>query len=178
MGTEARLQSYAHAHAEITKQVKNGWKIKDLSKGIEDFFKEDNKVATLEAWTGDKSQHIVTLQYIPVSRDLKSIASRISNYLHVSTYKVTRDEKWWALLRDLTRQGISELAIPAHSTLLGPPLLKPGSDENILKIEMRKNDPRVDAMEIMKDPNLRFSFVVTYTDIETFYAHNRFRFAL
>jgi hypothetical protein len=149
MGVEARLQSYVHAHEEISRQIKNGWKIKQLAKGIEKHFRESNVVTELTLTDQADNSELVTLYYIPISRQLKLCAEQLGGFLHYREYKVERNDEWWLKLKDTVQRGLKGLKVCAQANLLGPPIWKPESGQVDLKLEFANGDPRLPILEML-----------------------------
>ena len=179
MGTEARLQSYVHAHKQISGQIKNGWKIKELADSLAKHFVKDDLVAQVTVTETSGAPPVATLQYIPVSAELRKVAEQLGNYLHHREYKVNRDESWWAKLRELVSSGLDHLSVCAGGTLLGPPLWRPSTGEVDIKLELHKDDSCISAFQELASTKRQLIFGVKYEPVDSFYsqmgANNSFK---
>ncbi len=169
MGTEARLQSYVHAHRHISEKIKNGWKIKQLADSLAKHFK-DGLVAHVTVIETSGAYPATTLQYIPVSYELRKIVEKLGDYLHYREYKVNRNEIWWANLRELVSSGLDNLHICAGGTLLGPPLCRPSTGEVDIRFELHKDDSCISIFQNLASAKHSHIFGVEYEPVESFYS--------
>jgi len=174
MGIEARLQTYVHAHEEISRQVRNGWKISELSKTLERSGKWATLVSEVEVISQGTGGSLSKLHYVPVSAELRQIGARLGDFLHYREGPVTRDESWWARLLETVERGVRDLRVCAQATLLGPPLVNKADASKVdLKMEFHPDDPRFAALSALAEGNARITLKVSYFTVSEFYELNR-----
>jgi len=167
MGVEARLQSYVQANNQVSAALKKGWQIPKLFKGLERTFSNSSQV--VEFVTSVPGIEPVKMHFIPISSRLKCHAERFGNALHV-TADSHSSEQWWNELELSVREAIRDLEICGQATLLGVPLLEPGTGHVLTAFEFNNDDPRLEIMRRLANSKAPHSFMVTYLSTEGYYA--------
>ncbi len=170
MGIEARLQSYVHAHKDISLKIKNGWEISKLSKTLENNGNWVKRVCELDFATERDGESLAKLYFIPVSAELQAIGGQLGDFLHYREGSIKRDAMWWARLEDTLKRGISDLRICARANLLGPPLARK-DDASIIdvKTEFHPSDPHHSLLLDLSKKKSQLSFKVNYFSVPQFY---------
>jgi len=124
-GIEQRMREYLEAWDHVSEKKKQGWKVPKLGRTIDQTFKLGDKVAKFTITSKNNEEIFGVFYYTPVSKELKSMAGRIGNYLHaLREYKPSTDE-WWHEIRSFLKSVFAELKRACAGTLLGAPLVSP-----------------------------------------------------
>jgi hypothetical protein len=124
-GIEQRLHEYAEAHAEVVKLRRQGWRIPNLAKAVEDFFQSGDTIIELVVHDEERGTAL-PLFYTPVTGALRSMSGRLNEYLHAAKKFEPDDAPWWQQARAFLASVVDGLRVATFGTLLGPPLLSPG----------------------------------------------------
>ena len=170
MGVEARLQSYVQANDQVSRDLKRGWEIPKLFKGLEKTISNSSQVA--EVVISASGCDPVAMQFIPVSARLRKHAERFGNALHFTAVSHSTDE-WWSSLEASLDDALRDLRVCARATLLGVPLLDPKTGQVLTKFEFHKSDPRAELMQRLATSKEPHQFLITYLSTDGYYASAR-----
>jgi hypothetical protein len=174
MGIEARLQSYVHAHKDISKKIKNGWEIKRLAKALDEKGSWTQRVCEIELLFQVDGSSMAKLYFIPISSELKAIGAQLGDFLHYRESSVSRNAAWWERLRTTLDDGIRELRVCAQANFLGPPLFRKDDPNTVdMKIEFHPDDPRHSLLLDLSQKKSEFTLKVNYIPVAEFYRINR-----
>jgi hypothetical protein len=135
-GIEARMSEYLEVWDHISKKKKKGWRIAELGRNVEEHFKTGNKIVRWAVIDKESGELVVSVYYTPVTSKLRKAGEKLGNYLH--SMKKYRDENdpFLGRLREELEHIYRQLAVANKGTLLGPPLLKSGTGEVDMKLEL------------------------------------------
>lgn len=135
-GIESRMQEYLNVWEHIAQSKKKGWRIAELSKNIESAFRSGDNVVRWAVMDRETGALTVCLYHTPVTRELRKLGEKLGNYMHsMKTFRPAGDPWWDAFRRDLERT-VTALRAANVGTLLGPPLMKTGTREISMNIEI------------------------------------------
>ena len=170
LGVEARLQSYVQANDQVSSAIKRGWQIPKLFKGLEKTFSNSSQVVEFVVSAADVDP--VKMHFIPVSDQLRNLAERFGNALHL-TASSHSSPTWWQELRTSVEQATRDLEICSGATLLGTPLREHKTGQIFTKFEFPDGDPRYELMTKLARTREPHQFSVTYLSTEGYYASAR-----
>lgn len=174
MGIEARLQSYVHAHKDISKKIKNGWEIKKLSRALDEKGNWTQRVCEVEFLSQVDGSSMAKLYFIPISSELKAIGAQLGDFLHYREGSVRRNAAWWENLKMTLDRGIRELRVCAQANFLGPPLFRKDDPNTVdMKMEFHPDDPRHSLLMDLSQAKSELTFKVNYIPVAEFYRLNR-----
>lgn len=125
-GIEARLQQYLECQSHISRKKKDGWRIPEIGRTMDNVFRDANKCVRWAFHESHSGELLIALYYTPVGPGLQKSGQKLGNYLH--SMKVFRppEDPWWQMFRS-ELEGVSmDLETANRGTLLGPPLTKGG----------------------------------------------------
>lgn len=135
-GVEARLHEYRNA-IRSGKNTDNTWQVRLLMRDIERFTDKVDKPITVRFHNQDSGKSI-SLGYVPIPDELKTIAGRLGDYLHCVNVARLRKIEFWTEFRSLTDRGITLLSKAVSGHLLAPPMFDPKSKSAIFKFDEGK----------------------------------------
>ena len=139
-GVEARLQQYGDAHDELSRQLKRGWQIEKLAKGLDRVFQSGDKIVALELWDSGRKHKLGVLYYTPVGKDLRKDGQKLGELLHALKFSKCKSDEFWEKTRQTLEQVARALDSATVGTLLGPPLRHPETGEVRLKVEGQESE--------------------------------------
>ena len=145
-GIESRMSEYLEVWEHISKKKKKGWRIAEMGRNVEEYFKTGNKIVRWAMTDKQTGELIVCVYYTPVTSSLRKEGEKLGNFLHSMKKYRKPEDPFWAKHRNELERIYSQLAVANKGTLLGPPLMKPGSGEVDMKLEL---PPEVDPEEIV-----------------------------
>lgn len=146
-GIEARMIEYLEVQAHISKKKKKGWRVAELARNVEAAFRTGEKIVRWAVHDKDSDAIITCFYYTPVTSRLQKAAEMLGNYLHSIKKFKARDDPYWVRLRNELEGIATQLELANKGTLLGPPLMKPGTNQVDMKLEL---PPEFDPNGIMK----------------------------
>ncbi|NOZ11253.1 MAG: hypothetical protein GXP09_09480 [Gammaproteobacteria bacterium] len=163
-GIEARMNEYLEVWEHISKKKKKGWRIAEMGRNVEKAFKTGNKIVRWAVHDKSTNELIVCLYYTPVTSALKKSGEKLGNYLHsMKRYKVHTDQFWLRFRNDL-ESAYEKLAIANTGTLLGPPLMKSGTGQVDMKVELptegQLENPLTSIMKAGKEIKINVSYIL------------------
>ena len=133
-GIEKRLKEYAQTWEHVSKATKNGWQIAKLAAGLEQAFYGLKKVVVFRVEL--EPEIFDTLIYTPVTKSLQKRGETLGRYLHAQSGVSKMTDEWWSEFAAELAEAYRELAFATRGTLLGPPLMKAGTRELKLQMEI------------------------------------------
>jgi len=157
-GIEARMQEYLEAWNHVPENRKKNWSIPKLGRSIEAAFQLGNSVVRFAVHAGDSDGLLACFYHTPVSKELKSQGEKLGNLLHAAKRPRANDDPWWATVRKDLAEITAALRTANTGTLLGPPLIEPGTGHLMLNSEI---PPGHDLASLM-EPGYRGRLDVSY----------------
>lgn len=140
------MKEYLDVWTHISNKKKRGWKIADMHRNLEQAFRTGDKIVRWSVLDSESGELSICLYHTPVSADLRKDAQLIGNHLHsMKKFRGPGDE-WWDKLRADLASTSNRLDSAVAGTLLGPPMMKDGTNEIDMKVEI---PPHCNADEIM-----------------------------
>ena len=124
-GVEARMRGYLEFQDEVSKKVKEGYRINVLGKAISNIFEIGDKVAEFSFYRSQPRVKLGKLYYTPVTSALQGYASRMGDLLHVPNVYHPPDDPWWDETRQMLEEMWIELARSCAGCLMGLPPISP-----------------------------------------------------
>lgn len=118
------MSEYLEAQQQISKKLKQGWRIAVLGKGIDQTFKLGEKLARFSYREADSGDELFILYYTPVSRELQRNAQKLGDYLHHQKRFRPDNDEWWNIFRRKLERTSELLCRSCTGTMLGPPLMR------------------------------------------------------
>lgn len=146
-GIEARMEEYLQVWEHIAEKEKTGWSIVNLGRNIEEAFRTGDSVVRWAVHDRQSKRLIVCLYHTPVTKQLQERGKKLGNYMHSAKQLRPVEDPWWSMFRHELLTTARELRIANTGTLLGPPLMKSGTRNVQMSLEM---PPGSEADEIMK----------------------------
>ena len=165
-GIESRMHQYLEVWDHISKKKKEGWKIADLGRGVQQAFRSGNEIARLEVHD-EKSQILMAiLYYTPVSPCLQKHGERLGSYLHSMKEFRKPDDLWWNYSREDLEIIAAQLEGANRGTLLGPPLVRKqgGSAHIAMNIELLPGSDATTVLRTLKASTRLLTFRVKYLE--------------
>jgi hypothetical protein len=161
-GIEARMEEYLEVWEHIAKKKKTGWKIAVLGKNVEEAFSSHAKVVRWAVEDRVTKKAVIVFYYTPVTEQLQKEGKKLGNHLHsMKRFKSDVDQYWNELRSDLEKTA-TLLEGANTGTLLGPPLVRPGTNKVDMRVEV---PPGLDLGAMMKPMlNQTTKVDVTYHD--------------
>lgn len=156
-GIEARMREYLEVWDHISKEKKQGWRIVELGKSLEKAFKGDNPVR-LAMHQPETGELISCMYYTSVRKELRKRGERLGNILHAMKRLRPADDSEWDALRNDLRETAFMLRVANIGTLLGPPLMKPGTT----RVQMNSEIPPGCKLGAWREIGPRFAMNVSY----------------
>jgi hypothetical protein len=135
-GIEARMQSYLEVWDHIAKKKKQGWRITDLGRNIENAFRTGDSVVRWAVHDRPTGELIVCLYHTPVTKKLRKRGEKLGNYMHSMKRYRPIDDTWWSAFHKELCETAEELRTATVGTLLGPPLMKKGTRQVQMSMEL------------------------------------------
>ena len=126
-GVEARLSEYVEVQENVSKKLKQGWRIAVLGKGIDRAFKIGDKLARFSYRDGGSGEELFVLYYTPVSKLLQQNAQKLGKYMHYQKQYRSDNDEWWNTFRSELGHTYKLLCQSCIGTMLGPPLMRNGN---------------------------------------------------
>ena len=159
-GIEARMRQYLEVWDHISRKKKEGWKIVDLGRGVEEAFRLGDRIARVEVHN-ESMIFTAIFYYTPVAPTLQKHGERLGNYLHSMKGFRESEDPWWNEFRQDLEVIVAQLDGANRGTLLGPPLVRHEGRKALIDMRLELpggTDPR--AAFSSKFQKLR----VTYLD--------------
>jgi hypothetical protein len=134
-GVEARMQEYLEFQEHISKKKRQGWRVAELSRNIEDVFRLGERDAILRIRHKDTKQVQFEARYTPVRASLRKRVEKLGNYLHSVKKYHASDDEFWGKFRADVEKAVEELERATTGRLLGPLLLHPNKKNVYMKLE-------------------------------------------
>jgi len=148
-GIEARMQEYLEAQDFVSKKLKKDWQIAKLGKGLEEAFKNNEKIVRIKLFKPEEKTPFSTLFYTPITPKLRKQGEKLGNYLHkMKKIKKSSDVYWKNLRRELETIYI-ELKKANYGTLLGPPMLN--KKTMLVNFNVEVPGPREIAVRVLEE---------------------------
>ncbi|NSX14940.1 hypothetical protein HTY52_12730 [Cupriavidus taiwanensis] len=152
-GIESRMLEYLNAWDHISKSKKKGWKISEIARNLESEFKLQNKTIRWAAHHKVTGELLSCLYHTPVSPVLQDCGEKLGNYLHSMKQSRQMNDPWWTDFRHLLSSSSAKLREANTGTLLGPPLMKVGSNEVRMQIEIHdRSNPSMPLLDMKGAP--------------------------
>jgi len=135
-GIEARMNEYLEGWAHVSKKKKNGWRIPEIARNLEETFRLGHKSVRWAVHEEDSGKLLVVFYYTPVGPRLQAAGKKLGNYLHSMKQFRPPEDSWWQTFRSELDAAATDLAKATRGTLLGPPLMKKGTSEVDMKLEI------------------------------------------
>lgn len=135
-GIESRMEEYLEVWDHISKKKKKGWRIADIGKNVEAAFKSGDKIIRWAVYHEESGKLMLSLYYTPVTSKLKKDGQKLGNYLHSMKKCKKSTDPYWLRFRSELEKTYMQLKIANTGTLLGPPLMKPGTGSVDMKLEI------------------------------------------
>lgn len=158
-GVEARMSEYLEAQQQISRKLKEGWRIAVLGRGIDQAFKLGEKLARFSFREAVSGEELFILYYTPVSGELQKNAQKLGDYLHHQKLLRCDNDEWWNIFRRKLERTSELLCRSCTGTLLGPPLMRRTKEIKAF-VETMKGYP-VDISEHFGAGN-RFDAAISY----------------
>ncbi len=162
-GIEARMAEYLEAWDHISKSKKNGWRIADLARNIENEFKIGEKTIQVGIQDYNTRKLIVSFYYTPVSSKLKKIGEKLGNYLHALKDVRYPNSTYWVEFREELEEGADQLQIANTGTLLGPLLVNATTKITTM---MTENPPGTNKESILEHISLKNKYLVNIQHLD------------
>jgi hypothetical protein len=133
---EARLREYLEPHSHIAEVKRAAWRIGNLHRTTELAFGLGDQVTRIRIHRRRGRELIATLYYTAVSIRLKRLVERFGNYFHAAKRFYPAEDLFWASFRAELDEAVRLLSEAITGTLLGPMLLREGTKEAILPLEL------------------------------------------
>lgn len=135
-GIECRMREYLEAQSHVSKQVKEGWKIAKLGKGMEQAFGTTEQVIQLNI-CNESGKSLGVFYYTPVTKRLQQAAQRLGDIVHPPRKQEERDLGWWQSLRHDLENVYDQLHHANLGNCLGPPLMHKNKKSGKVTIVLR-----------------------------------------
>ncbi len=146
-GVEARMTEYLDVQTHLSKKKKKSWQLAKLGRHVEAAFKIGDKIVRWAVHDKKSGELIACFYYTPVTSRLRKSAEKLGHYLHSMKQFKPFGDPYWRTLRDKLEDVTKQLELANKGTLLGPPLMKRGTGDIRMVLEL---PPEFDANEIMK----------------------------
>lgn len=162
-GIESRLQEYLDVWDHVSKKQKKGWSIMNRGRNVEKVFRVGNSVVRWAIHEQSTQQLIVCFYHTPVTKALRARGERLGNYLHALKRYHAPEDPWWVNLREELQAAVRELRTANTGTLLGPPLMKKGTGQ----VDMRLEIPPTFDHEVLMSTVMNRELIVevSYLDV-------------
>jgi len=141
------MEEYLEVWDHIAESKKRGWRIADLGKNIEREFRTGDSVVRWAVLDRTTRALIICLYHTPVTRELRKRGEKLGNYMHSMKQFHPVDDAWWNVFRQEIAATTSDLRSANVGTLLGPPLMKAGTKQVKMSVEI---PPGLDHDALMK----------------------------
>jgi hypothetical protein len=138
-GVEARMQEYLEVQEHISKKKRQGWKVAQLARNIEDAFRIGQKDAVVLVRDPVSKEVLLEVRYTPVKKSLHKRSETLGNYLHSAKKLHPSDSPFWDQFRRELELAVAELEHANSGNLLGPMLLCPNGEID-MKLELPNNE--------------------------------------
>lgn len=145
-GIEVRMSEYLEVWGHISKKKKKGWRIAEMHRNVEEAFRIGNKIIRWAVHNRADDSLIICLYHTPVTTKLKNDGERLGNYLHSMKKLRAPNDAWWVRFRAELTDTAARLRTATTGTLLGPPLVKLGTKNVDMKMEL---PPGVKPAQVM-----------------------------
>jgi len=139
-GVEARMQEYLEVQQHISKRKRQGWKVAQLARNIEDAFRLGEKDAVLRVLNKNTQKVEFEARYTPVKTSLRKKAEKLGNFLHSSKKIHDTSDDFWAKFRSELEKAVEELERATSGRLLGPLLIHPNQKRVDMKLELQTEE--------------------------------------
>jgi hypothetical protein len=154
------MQQYLEVQDHISQKKREGWKVANLARNIENAFSLGDKDAVIRIIDRETNKLLLEARYTPVKKSLRKKAEKLGNILHnAKKYYAPEDEYWTRLRRDL-EEAVIELEQANSGRLLGPLLRHPKKNNIIMKLEVPTPEER--EISNMIAANEHFTIEVDY----------------
>ena len=150
---ESRLLAYSKFADQIQKNRSGVWRVKDLSRHVNDAFRFVAGVYTIEISVPGFPEPFVS-KYIPVSERVFKIVGQTDNFLHAQGLSQAIYEGRQAHLVSLLREGITEFRENLRGGLMGPVCMTPGGEIKV-SFDLSAHPEAAIAFERDKQVNVR-----------------------
>lgn len=161
-GIEARIQEYLEGSKVATKKIKQGWSIAQLSKAGEKAYLNGPRIQRLAQERAGRVSAV--LYYTPVGEALSLNGKKLGNYLHALQTSPNQKDGWWDAFRTLLSDTADRLVVANTGTLLGPALLKRGTKEISVLVELPDSIGSGDLMSAIGNEGDEVVMSVSYLD--------------
>jgi hypothetical protein len=145
-GIEARMQQYLEVQDHISQKKREGWKVANLARNIENAFSLGDKDAVIRILDRETKKVLLETRYTPVKKSLRKKAEKLGNILHNAKKYYAPEDEYWTRLRCDLEEAVIELEQANSGRLLGPLLRHPDKKNIIMKLEV----PTPEEQEISK----------------------------
>lgn len=173
LGIEARTQTYIQANDQISNELKKGYHAGKLTRALKATHSDGQYVATIDILLVKEQLPVCSYHFIPISKRLGEIYGLLGGYLHYKGMGPSFTEPWWDSLKLLLESGIADLEICSRGSLLGVPLWQKSTGEVNIKMEVSKEDPRIEIVRRLAETKAQHIFRVEYQETESYYASAR-----
>lgn len=148
-GIETRMYRYLEARENITKLKRKGWKVATMAAQIEGTFNTVGKICVVTLISQKDKFPVTELRFIPISKELKTMAGKLGVYLHAQDSYRNPEDSWWEKTRNFLESVYKELTFISSGTLMGAPLLNPTNNSFHLEIELPRE--KKEKLELLND---------------------------
>jgi hypothetical protein len=130
------MQEYLEVWEHISKKRKKGWRIAEMGRNVEAAFRLGDKTVRWAIHERKTSAPIICLYHTPVTASLRKNGQELGNYLHAMKRHREPEDPWWERFATLVARTMSSLQVANTGTLLGPPLIKTGTSQVDMRVEI------------------------------------------
>lgn len=121
-GIEARMREYLDGHNHISKGQKKQWKLGKLSKAVEKFFGDTNRVTEVTISPIQNPNEKYVAYYTPVTPELIKLGQKLGDLLHAQKKYILPEDSFWKTTRNTLELAYDLLETSTKGILMGPPI--------------------------------------------------------
>ena len=121
-GIEARMREYLDGHDHISKEQKKEWKLGKLSKTVEKFFGDTNRVTEVTISPKQNPSEKYVAYYTPVTPELIKLGQQLGDLLHAQKKYIPPEDSFWKTTRNTLEWAYDLLETSTKGILMGPPI--------------------------------------------------------